>query len=561
MSDCTLPDPEFVSDRFVPAAGWDKYITGGVPDFPVPAVEKIDRTYRSCFGGVPTIGVMYANTDANVRKALMGRQFKVRKDPAYESAMRHRQADFLIQNTAFTDMIAELFAREFDKHCYVDLIDMALQHYEDDHEKRQLRVLAMIELHSTGVIADRLWLRSMELKLKKFEWARIGKFPRIIADLGVQASLQGFVLTNLMKKAYVNDVAGERGFPMCGGWVEFIAKPKDEVINEMFTNIIHLRSGWRFYFALFSDDSVLAVRQHDGSVTVYNLDISSCDCSHTPALFQVLIDAAPPAWQDETRKLVEQTRSTMVVRSVNDKTMRVKFKPKGANLPSGSVLTTIVNNVASTLITYAVFQDPGVPTAADVIARAERVGYIVTLFECKHPSQIQFLKRSPFLCENTGVMNNCLNLGVLLRAYGNIMGDLPGRGPWQDRARAYNAGLVHAMYGHVRTPFIDKLKQLYREVVVDEATKRQITKMLAYKTDSDSVARTFSVSTEKFFERYTTPHLDSPHCTAADVEFFVETFTRCDVGWSLSCVAADVILRRDYEFACKHTWEDIDRFE
>jgi len=183
-----------------------------------------------------------------------------------------------------------------------------------------------------------------------------------------------------------------------------------------------------------------------------NVDISACDGSN----FQSVFDLAQEAMCDPRfARSVEQTFDylRMPVTFTTADGRSTKLRPGCMRMYSGSVLTTYINNIANTLIFLSLanllnilfpHRDPNEEEFTDLLSRAaERAGYKVTRSPAsEHPESLQFLKRSPSLID--GVVACWLNLGVLLRGFGTIRGDLPGssRASLEERARAHNAGVV-----------------------------------------------------------------------------------------------------------------------
>jgi hypothetical protein len=365
---------------------------------------------------------------------------------AHQRFLRNQQT-FVNNNQSFISKLHDLYAPFFFEYSTSEL-EMYL-HYADPHQKRALRIQAHDELIESGRSSDSddIWLWSVWWKLKCREWAREGKYPRAICDLGVSASLRGFVLTSIIKKAQ-----DETTVQFNGGHAVFCKSPDPNQLAIHFRNLYDPPG--KFYFVYFSDDSCLAVRQSDGSVKWYNLDISSCDASHGPAIFDSLRLIIPSGRaRDDIDILIKQCASPLKIVSRVNPQHKIKLIPKTPKLFSGSTITTAINNLANLLIALSITSKYVENSPIDLngenlsmVKAAADVGYILTgcrpleMFE-----DVQFLKHSPVFDAN-GIIHPMLNLGVLLRASGTCQGDLPGRGDLKVRARAFQRGLLQGSY-------------------------------------------------------------------------------------------------------------------
>jgi len=367
------------------------------------------------------------------------------------------------------------------------------RHHDRPHPKRQLRVAAMAELRETGRIWNDIWMHAgskgptVLYKLKKDEWAKPSKVARMIGDLGVEASLQGFRYTEVMKEAMT-----AAPYHFLGGTVYIFKKAKTEPLTQLFLEAIDPKG--RFVAAIFSDDMLLAIR-HRGKVERWNIDISKCDKSHSAAMFEQLILLSGNN-SDGIRSCIDQCTLPIRVESVANHSNKVYLKPEGPILYSGSTLTTVLNNVASFHIMHSIVRGYD-GTKQGVLIAAEKVGYLVSADYCDIIEDMQFLKYSPVLA-STGKYRAVLNFGVLLRASGYCRRDLPGRGPIEKRARDFQAGLLRSTYPCVSFPILEAM----RKTAKGSADKYSIhtDKLLEYKVDHDE--ELFSVTNEDLLRRY-----------------------------------------------------------
>lgn len=205
----------------------------------------------------------------------------------------------------------------------------------------------MEELLESGDFGKRLWLKKLKLKLKPDEWAKIKGYIRLIGDLGVSASLQGFRSTYYLKVAQSQCLFHDEGHS------QFVKAPTYKALLSVFQQLKNPRG--RFFYAYFSDDSCLAIR-HNGVVYRFNIDISKCDASHSDALFHGYTRLAPERHQDDFKILIEQLQLPWEVRNPHDRKERLKFRTKRIRLASGSTITTTINNFAILLILKGILQ-------------------------------------------------------------------------------------------------------------------------------------------------------------------------------------------------------------
>jgi hypothetical protein len=167
-----------------------------------PESSKVDGFYKTKFGGASHNGVIYGNTNNNLRYAvrrLFGK--RVPEVPGRHEELFRMQENFVAQNEVLFSDLRFLYLRVFDD--YTDSETEARLHYADPHEKKELRIKALEELKEDNKLTDPLdpWAKSVWQKLKRNEWAKPGKKPRAICDLGVACSLRGFRITNFLKNA------------------------------------------------------------------------------------------------------------------------------------------------------------------------------------------------------------------------------------------------------------------------------------------------------------------------------------------------------------------------
>jgi hypothetical protein len=400
-----------------------------------------------------------------------------------------------------------------------------MDHHGDPHLKRLLRLHTYIQMHDDGSINDRLWLKAIKVKIKTLELAKVGKIPRLIGDLGVAASLQGFMLTKYLKEAMAAEPIA-----ISGGIIEFIKTPAPETLERVFHELIEPTG--RFYFCLFSDDSCLSIR-HQGKVHRYNVDISKCDASHTDALFDAIIAITPDVATQDMVTLTDQCGLDIRITSVKDKKRSVTLRPAGRFLASGSTLTTSINNLANILIGKAI-AELEYTGPESVIQAAAAVGYVVTVESAEVIEDIQFLKHSPVL-DTQGHIRPLLNLGVLYRASGTVKGDLPGKGDLRRRAESFQSSLLKGAYPYSSFSILDNMRRLYSRPSID--CDKIIANELRYKiVDAEKYPR-YQADDDSLYRRY---RLNA--CDIADLL----NFSNLGFGMHFGGQALDKVLMKDY---------------
>lgn len=473
-------------------------------------------------------GVTYCKCDHCERLAL--RRMTAAREPEVEGPtlpgystpgeqeLNQNQEEFFSGRT-MVDLIAHL------KLKYTPVVEQMKNHYQeikdhvsDPHAKRRLREDCMRDLEANGEFAQRLFVKSVLYKLKREEIAKPGKLGRMIGDLGVAASLQGYRITEFMKRAQA-----ELPIEYDGGIIEFVKAPEPEKLEQVFANLI--APPGKFYYVYFSDDACYSVRTSEG-VKVYNMDISSCDTSQGRSVFETLVAMTPAPLEDDMRKLVEQCELPIRVQSSTDPRLVCLLRPDRPRLYSGSTITTIINNVANIAIAVSIRVNPNL----SIKEAARKAGYIVTLDECTRPEEIQFLKSSP-VRDTQGRYKPVLNLGVLLRLSGSCKGDLPGRGDLTKRAQRFQASLLNGYMTYASWPMLDALRK--RFPLIGEAHKHD---ELQYKLNAGG-----DFSDEDILRRYDLDDIEKED---------VRKFFNADLWETIGNSGLSKILMKDYGLQC-----------
>jgi hypothetical protein len=491
------------------AEHWDP-ATGRVV-FPKPSgaeiqASKKDRSYHTLGGPcASSIGQVYSNTTENLADGVM-RLTKSRLPllVGAEKVLQDNQKAFIAKNQDFVAKLRGEYTRHFmDCQC---AIDEAYLHHDDPHPKRALRFQSWNEVIGSGVMYDDVWNlpgKYAKYKVKIFEVAKPSKTIRCIGDLGCPSSLQGFRLASFMK-----DAMNAEPILISGGEIEYCKEPSAQSLCSTFEKLINPPG--RFYFVYFSDDSCLSVRTEDGKVLRFNADISSCDASHTEALFEAYVQLHPARLQEDVQKLVAQCRQPITIVDIYNSKRKIRLRPKTPRLYSGSTITTSLNNFACQIIGLSIAQTR-ITCAEDVIGAARAAGYIITCDDCADWHQLQFLKHSP-VYDTTSRIRALLNLGVLLKISGRAKGDYLGTKTesMRERVERQQRGLLQGAYPRAHFTLIDNMKRscalqpggtdgsIKLQLAVAAATRS----VLDYKVSHTDADEHFTVPTGEVYQRY-----------------------------------------------------------
>lgn len=500
------------------------------------------RYYRTCFGpAVSTVGNIYDDSNWNVNVAIR-RLTGVKKPecPGLDALMGTNQVKAFTEAAPFLAMLKAKYAPYFTE--YTNFVEEAIEHHADKHEKRELRIQGMENLLNGDGNFHGNWVRRNRniWKLKRGEWAKPGKKPRMIVDLGVEASLLGFRLTNFLKIAQDSEP-----IQINGGVIRFCKAPDMHALEDVFRNLIDLQH--RFYFVYFSDDACLSVRLSDGSVRFYNLDISSCDASHGPSVFKALLDVVPDHVKPDMQRLISQCETPLKLTNRENKRETVVLRPKQPMLYSGWTGTTAINNLANIMIAYNISQLEHFDSADQIGAAALSAGYIVTGWEkpLDSYSKLQFLKHSP-VYDTSGHLRPMLNIGVLLRASGMCNYDLPGKSveTLTERAAKFQRGLLRGAYPRTDFNLLRRMKQSVGEGEAYEVATFQ------RKVGIYDEYPSYEVADMEMYKRY--------DFTPLEQEVFVNSFGSCRVGELHASEEASRILLLDYDLKCLYRHPDLE---
>jgi len=439
--DCNV-DARFVDNGCFVPINEPARVAFATGDFSTCVVDKsykqLPTRYRTVFGpSLAHTGVTFRLSAHNLRFAV----YRCFHDKVGTQLLFHRQVE--IFNLPFWREIERITKER------VQLLSLDLLRFDEEnrirsgepHPKRALRVRAFAELEETGCVAhakSTYMCSDVKLNFKQGEWARPGlnRWGRIVCDLSTRASLRAPWLPGIIKDAMSD------GYVVGCGRLDFVQSPDRNILRKHFSDMLTANK-----FIFFSDDSSLSLQTSEGPM-FFNMDISACDSSQGPAVFQQLAHLIPDLFVNDMIALINQCKQSCSLGKKNRGVPAMKFKPVWYYEYSGTTLTTVLNNIANLSIGGQVLSNYTPRSKCDTITYIESVlavcGWSCKLLMCECFEDLQFLKSSPCYTVD-GVVDCVLNLGVILRTLGQCKDDLPGRGDLESRAFNFNRSIISGM--------------------------------------------------------------------------------------------------------------------
>lgn len=530
---CAVDKPFVYNRLFTTLRGREWFIEGRLsfPEDPFPPL--FPNRYRTMFGfGHFHRAKIYDKTAYNLSKGL--ERLTRSREPqivGFHESLFSKQTNFINAHHSFYHHLSFLFTPTFLE--YTDAVNECELHYADPHDKREMRINGYNDLLGTGllVLTDN-WVRRHRVtcKLKEDEFAKTGSYPRVIVDMGVEASLFGFRITDFMKRAMAQSYRFRDGHFM------FVKSPTFDSLTMVF-NLL-LNPPGKYFFAFFSDDSCLSIRL-DGKVHIFNVDIKSCDSSHGRSVFDALAWATPECARNDMLTLITQCSSDLQIVCPHNNRQKVVLRPSRPVLFSGATITTSINNIACLTILVSVLESHFDGTEACLASAALNCGYQVTTERCILPQDIQFLKHSPVI-DTAGVLRPMLNIGVLLRLSGVCRGDLPGRGDLRVRAEQFQYSLLQGCYPRVSFRLLSNMYAATGQPTPPPVIRDAVAKLLAFRVSHSSTDVAYAVTPSECYLRY--------RLTPFQIEEIDESFGNCRYGQQVFTSAGAKILLKDYSY-------------
>jgi len=466
------------------------------------------KQYRSFFGPyVAHKGTIYCDSDNNINKAFTRLGSIAASTRDEEDVLIFNQEQFFTQNKLFLrrlDLIKLEFERiVLDMNCY----DEFYNYIHAPHKLRKQRIQAFERLISDGRLLHKTFVDVVIGKLKLIEWAKPAKYPRLINDFTIVGSLLGGFVAKLVKQAMSNKIS-EDNFS-----THFIASPQKEALHDAFHSLHFLQNELTFVY--YSDDASFSDKNGK-----WNMDIKSCDRSnHKPVFDALQFITGNSEFSHYMKRTIKQC--TLPIKVKRDG-VKVRLKPTEPTLYSGSVLTTIINNLANLAIACSIFSNNDI----SVKDASMKAGYLVTLEECKIPEDVQFLKHSYSLIN--GSITPWLNLGVVMRFIGNCKYDLGQRGSIEKRAKDFNYSLIEAIQHGGSNEVVKAYRQIF--------SGGKLVNIDAHKPYFDFSG--CDIDTNYIIRRY--------KCTENHVQEFISLIKQSGFGDQISCYFTRVVMSKDY---------------
>lgn len=401
----------------------------GVIPFTKPTVQK--QGYYTNLLGIFHIGQVYAPTINNYNKGLNRILNCLQADPIIDAQLRDNQIHgyhlgartqrrWRGEQWRFLDHLQDTFAQVIQHREMYDAID---EFVKLPHPKQKLRMATHKDNQESGAYDGNNLVPSVTVKMKTMEFAGYKK-PRMIVDLGAPSSFYAYNI-DAMKYAFEQDYIIDNKFRM-----RYVKKADLEEIRTSFTRL--LSGDYNLEVVYHSDDSTCGIVTTEGLIHI-NVDISECDASQGVSVADrvLKITEIDQNQYNLYKMMVSQCEAPMTLSNPEGPKENVKILYESFKEYSGSGLTVVLNNVASSHIWlrvhYELSRRPSVTPAEAkdlVIQCALSMGYKVKAEICCGIPAIQFLKYSP----DTIIHGEpFLALGTLLRSLTRYDGDVPGR--------------------------------------------------------------------------------------------------------------------------------------
>jgi len=171
---------------------------------------------------------------------------------------------------------------------------------------------------------------------------------------------------------------------------------RPDLSDVLYSYLAHLPNGDCMYI-YFSDDGMFAMRTLDGTLELYETDISSCDASNGFATKVVMLWLAKQIGLEvDAARLVALAAQPTVVRNPDSPNEYVRLRPQTTYQYSGEGPTTLENNISSTTISYGIYMRlcQGHSPEDAIIEGARDFGWVLTVAVRHSWNAITFLKRA-----------------------------------------------------------------------------------------------------------------------------------------------------------------------
>lgn len=311
--------------------------------------------------------------------------------------------------TCFWSVIAYVYSPIFFAYCYYSWLSVVVQL---PHPKRLYYQSCFKNYYDD--ISDNSF--TWELKIKK-ELGKYKKAARLYGSAGPNA-LYNKIGPEIMKCGFKTIFRVEEHYTVPFKFsIYFSASQEAGESDDMYRRLQELEEG-EVVCIYFSDDGFICHRI-DGVTHLYETDISGCDASQTLPIFVICYKwLAQLIGRSTALQLVRQCSYVAKIRNPSNPAEFLNIQPETFFEYSGSVLTTVLNNIASILIFLhlaALLNATGGDAFSELISTAgKNAGYKLTVEEHQSWNAITFLKRA-FNGKRSWVV-----YGTLLRSLGMV---------------------------------------------------------------------------------------------------------------------------------------------
>jgi hypothetical protein len=426
------------------------------------------------------------------------------------------------------DEYKEVFINQ-TKHIDGEILDEVYKYANMPNPKKQQRIDAIKKLISLCLFNKICWMDVIKGSMKPDEWAKPGKYPRLIGDYSVLGSLLASFLVQFMKEMFHSSTEEYE--------YHFVGSPKPENLDQIFTQLC--TSNKRFYCIFFSDDAVIKI---DGKY--YNSDISSCDTSHTDGIFNFFLKCFEGSrFYDIIQRATLQCLKNIKILNPHYAKESVSAKNTMLTEYSGSQFTTIWNNIANVVIFLSiVYSHRNKPSSKDsIIECVQSIGYVITLEECICLEDIQFLKQSPYCVD--GQIKAMMNIGVFLRSLGHCDGLLKKKRneTYEKAAENYVANVVMGFSGVRRNCITDVLSSKF----IPKFKRKIRVASLKFGHDCSNIVDEY-IPTRAICNRY--------DCSESEIIELCTTIEASQIGDVISLPVIRKIYAKDYGFPMVKTF-------
>lgn len=321
-------------------------------------------------------------------------------------------------------------------------VEMLYRNVEIPHPKRAARRAAKQLLDDYGLThctkSTFIQLGYVVANFKKDEAAKPKKYGRLTIDMSTAASLLGYIIKPIIS-SFGNHPDNDDLVCAHGRCLSLVNTHRS-CLRRLFHRLLHENM-----FLFKGDDGLFSIMCRTGRLFI-ETDLASCDITQGPAVVYYLLEITPIEFRPVMLQLINQLRAP--VKYGRGKTS-MKFTPVDVCEYSGSVLTTLLNNVANLCIgtqimsiDYSAMSELEAKTSLN--STLKHCGWNVTYHIASCFQQCTFLKHNPVFTD-AGEVDAITNLGVMLRAIGRKCGDFPGSGDFFVRGYMFCCALVQSM--------------------------------------------------------------------------------------------------------------------